>query len=133
MLLAGAARPARAADLASDCVRLEAAVGGRLGVAVMDAGGRARLTYRADERFPMCSTFKVLASGAILARVDAGAEWLDRPIAFTAADLVTYSPVTKEHAGASMSLGQICSAAITMSDNTAGNLMLSKFSAAPRR
>src|SRR5579875_4227208 len=91
MLLAGVRR-ARAADLTAECMRLEAAVGGRLGVAVTDAGGGVRLAYRADERFPMCSTFKVLASGAILARVDAGAERLDRPIAVSPADLVTYSP-----------------------------------------
>ena len=72
----------------------------------------------------MCSTFKVLAAAAILSRVDAGAERLDRPIPFTATDLVSYSPVTKAHAGTAMTLGEICAAAITMSDNTAGNLML---------
>ncbi len=124
MLVRVATRPAGAADITAECARIETAVGGRLGVAVIATGSGARLMYRADERFPMCSTFKVLASGAILARVDAGAERLDRRIPFTAADLVSYSPVTKHYAGAGMPLEEICAAAITMSDNTAGNLML---------
>jgi beta-lactamase class A len=57
---------------------LEERAGGRLGVAAFDTGSGKRFAYRGDERFPMCSTFKVLAAAAILARVDAGRERLDR-------------------------------------------------------
>ena len=56
--------------------------GGRLGVAILDTGNGHRLVQRADERFLMCSTFKVLAVAAVLARVDAGRERLDRRIVF---------------------------------------------------
>ena len=46
-------------------------------------------------------------------------------IRFGKADLVSYSPVTEKHAGApGMTLAEICEAAITLSDNTAGNLLL---------
>jgi beta-lactamase class A len=53
---------------------LEKKTGGRLGVALLDMSGGASMGYRESERFPMCSTFKVLAAGALLARVDAGRE-----------------------------------------------------------
>lgn len=107
--------------------RIESAIGGRLGIAVLDTGSGRRLAHRADERFPLCSTFKLLAAAAVLARVDAGHEQLERRIAYTAADLVAYSPETKARVGeGAMPLADICEAAITQSDNTAGNLMLAQ-------
>ena len=68
--------------------------------------------------------FKVLAGGAVLARVDAGKEQLDRRVRYDAKQLVTYSPVT-ENVATGMTLAELCEAAITLSDNTAGNLLLS--------
>jgi beta-lactamase class A len=111
--------------LASDIARIETESGGRLGVAALDTLTDAGFGHRADERFPMCSTFKLLAAAAILARVDAKQERLDRLIEFAGADVVVNSPVTKDHVGApGMSLEELCEAAMTMSDNTAGNLLL---------
>ena len=126
----GGTRPSFAAgpgvgELAGSLARIEAGSGGRLGVAILDTATGARSGHRADERFPMCSTFKLLATGAVLARVDAGRERLDRRIRFAAADLVAYSPVTQQHAdGEGMTLAEICEAALTDSDNTAANLLL---------
>jgi beta-lactamase class A len=100
---------------------------GRLGVTILDTGTGKRLSYRGDERFALLSTFKVLAAGVILTRVDRGQEKLDRVVSYAESDLVTYSPETKKHAGAGMTLAAICEAAITLSDNTAGNLMLASF------
>jgi len=106
-------------------VAIEAREGGRLGVAILDTSDGATLGYRDDERFPMCSTFKLLASAAVLKRVDAGAERLDRKIAYTAADLLDYAPIAKAHvADGGMSVGELCAAAIDWSDNTAANLIL---------
>jgi beta-lactamase class A len=111
--------------LPGDIARIETESGGRLGVAVLDTLTEARFGHRADERFPMCSTFKLLAAAAILARVDAKQERLDRLIEFAGADVVVNSPVTKDHVGApGMSLEELCEAAMTMSDNTACNLLL---------
>jgi len=104
--------------------RIEATSGGRLGVAALDTSDGSRAGNRMDERFPMCSTFKLLAAAAILARVDAGKERLDRRIAYGAGDLVTYSPVTEKHVGTGLTLAELCDAAVTLSDNTAGNLLL---------
>jgi beta-lactamase class A len=111
--------------LAADIAHIETESGGRLGVAALDTLTDARFGHRADERFPMCSTFKLLAAAAILARVDAKQERLDRLIEFAGADVVVNSPITKDHVGSpGMSLEELCEAAMTMSDNTAGNLLL---------
>jgi beta-lactamase class A len=117
---------AEAANKANDQIAaLEAREGGRLGVAVLDTASGSSLAHRAEERFPMCSTFKLLAAAAVLSRVDAGAEKLDRKIPYGQADLLEYAPVTKAHvAEGAMSLGDLCAAAIDWSDNTAANLLL---------
>ncbi len=122
---ADAAQDARFAEAADRIATIEKRAGGRLGVAVLDTGSGARLLHRADERFPMCSTFKLLASAAVLKRVDAGEEVLDRFIRYGHADLLEYAPVTKAHlAAGGMTLGELRSAAIDWSDNTAANLIL---------
>jgi len=104
---------------------LEARIGGRLGVAVLDTGSGRRLDYRSAERFPLCSTFKVLLAGAVLARVDSGRESLDRSIPYSQADLIDHSPVTSAHvAEGNLSVETLCAAAVRDSDNAAANLLL---------
>lgn len=104
---------------------VERRMGGRLGVYAMDTGDKRSIAYRANERFAMCSTFKFLLTGAVLARVDAGRERLDRRIAFGERDLLEYAPVTRAHVReGSMTVSALCAAAIEQSDNTAGNLLL---------
>jgi beta-lactamase class A len=99
--------------------------GGRLGVAVLDTAGGQRFGQRADERFPMCSTFKLLVAAAVLARVDRGEERLERRVTFGQADLLEHAPVTRAHVSdGGLPLGQLCEAALVVSDNTAANLLL---------
>jgi len=106
--------------------RLEPLTGGRLGVAVLDTSTNATAGHRSQERFPMCSTFKLLVVGAVLLRVDQHKEQLDRIIRFTQKEIITYSPATEKRVGAAgMSIRELCAAAITLSDNTAANLLLS--------
>ena len=101
--------------------------GGRLGVAVVDTGRGTVAGHRANERFPMCSTFKWLAAAHVLRRVDEGRESLQRRVPVTQADVVDYAPVAGPHVGGDMAMGEICEAAVTQSDNIAGNLMLASF------
>jgi beta-lactamase class A len=104
---------------------IEVARGGRLGVAVLDSGSGKAVGHRAEERFPLASTFKLLAAGAVLARVDAGRMRLDERIHYGRDELVTYSPITERHAGTEgMTVAALCEAAMTLSDNTAANLLL---------
>jgi beta-lactamase class A len=110
---------------AEDMKQLEAKSGGRLGVAVLDTKDDTLLQHRGDERFPMCSTFKLLAAAAVLKGSGDDLVGLRRRVRFEKSDLVTYSPETEKHVGGDgMSLAEICEAAITLSDNTAGNMML---------
>lgn len=104
---------------------LERRHGGRLGVAILDTATGRRINHRGEERFPMCSTFKWLLAAQVLARLDRSEESLDRRIVFAESDLVSYSPVTEKHTGEpGMTMGELCEAAVTLSDNTAANLML---------
>src|SRR5579862_668403 len=69
--IAGGSALARAAPASSDAefvARLEHEVGGRIGLAVVDIANGRRLSYRADEPFAMCSTFKLMLAAAILSR-----------------------------------------------------------------
>jgi len=104
---------------------LEARTKSRFGIAAIDVSTNRRVDYRADERFVMCSTFKVLAVAAVLKRVDENKEKLDRFVPYTEAQLLTYAPVTRAHVKeGGMTLEALCAAAIEMSDNTAANLVL---------
>ncbi|MBS7456954.1 class A beta-lactamase [Coralloluteibacterium stylophorae] len=126
--IAGIGWPAvsRAGDgTAARLATLERDSGGRLGVALFDSGSGLRLDHRGDERFPMCSTFKLLLAAAVLRRVDRGEETLARHVAFLADELVPWSPVTERHAAAGgADVATLCAAAVSWSDNTAANLLL---------
>lgn len=102
-------------------IRLDA----RLGLAVTDHRTGRTITRNADDRFPMASTFKAFAAAALLARVDAGQDRLDRRIRFPRSALVDHSPVTETRTdGKGMTLADLCAAACGVSDNTAANLIL---------
>ncbi|WP_018045513.1 class A beta-lactamase [Methylobacterium sp. 88A] len=112
-------------DLADRFARIEEASGGRLGIGLLDTGSGAHAAHRGDERFPLCSTFKVLAAGAVLARVDRGEDGLDRRLRYEPREIVPYSPVSGPRAGGEgMTIAELCEAAVTLSDNTAANLLL---------
>jgi len=111
--------------------QLERANGGRLGVVVLDTATGDRCGIHADERFAMCSTFKFLLVSAVLQRVDLHQEKVDRPIAIPTKPLIGNSPLTEPHAGGTMTVAQLCEAALIRSDNTAANLLLETIGGPP--
>lgn len=123
-LAAAAGLPALAHAAENSFAALEKRHGGWLGVAIIGGGLRAPLLWRGGERFAFCSTYKALAAAGVLARVDAGRDRLDRRVTYAKDQLVTYSPVTGPRQAEGMTLGEICAAAVELSDNTAGNLLL---------
>jgi beta-lactamase class A len=125
------AMPSRFRSLPAAFEQLENANGGRLGVAVLDTASGERSGYRADERFPMCSTFKFLLVSAVLRRVDLQQETLDRAIPIPAKPLLSNSPLTEPHAGGTMTVAALCQAAVIRSDNTAANLLLERIGGPP--
>ena len=127
--LAGLSFTAAADDpLRGGLADLERRHGGRLGVAVLDTATMSLTAQRGDERFLLCSTYKCLAAAFVLARVDRKQENLGRRIGYAKDDLVAYSPVTERHVGESgLTVGELCDAAVTVGDNTAGNLLFDSF------
>jgi beta-lactamase class A len=137
VLLALAAAPlARAADLLDSApsampvspaaqlaqlARLEQASGGRLGVAALNTADGRELAHRGDERFPFCSTFKMMLAAAVLAREPA---LLKKRIHYTKDDLVPHAPVTGKHLADGMTVAELCEATLQYSDNPAANLLM---------
>lgn len=115
---------ARAGQAAGRLEALERDSGVRLGVAAFDSLSGKRLDHGADDRFALCSTFKVLLAAAVLRRGDSEAGVLDRRLTYGAADMVSYSPVTAGRGGDGMTVADLCAAALRHSDNTAANLLL---------
>lgn len=122
-------RAQAASSLSAQLQQLETAAQGRLGVFILDTATGQGHGHRADERFMMLSSFKLLACALVLARVDRGQESLDRRVTFAKTDLVTYSPVTERFAGTAegMSLAGLCEATLTTSDNSAANFILDSY------
>ena len=105
--------------------RVEARVGGRVGVFALDTGSGRHLGHRQDERFAMCSTFKWALAAAVFCGIDRGEVALEQRIAFGPADLMEAAPVAREHVGeGAMTVEALARAAVTVSDNTAANLLL---------
>lgn len=133
-LLAAAALPLMGVPLACagrDAARfvqqlqqLERSFGGRIGVFALDTADGTRLTHRADERFPFCSTFKAMLAGAMFQRSSREPGLLERRIGYGRGNLVEYSPVTEKHVDGGMTVAELCAAAVQYSDNSAANLLL---------
>ncbi|MGH6888072.1 MAG: class A beta-lactamase [Rhizomicrobium sp.] len=105
----------------------ERAIGGRIGLYAENVRTGATLAWRANERFTMCSTFKLSLAACILARVDRGEDGLERTVTFTQADILEYAPAAKANlAHGRMSVGELCEAAVELSDNTCANLLLAR-------
>lgn len=103
----------------------ERATGGRIGLCVESLRTGVKVAWRADERFVMCSTFKVSLAACILASVDKGQTRLDELIAYGPDDLLEYAPVAKQNLDkGAMSVVDMCKAVVELSDNTCANALL---------
>jgi beta-lactamase class A len=111
-----------AASQDPELAALEEKFGGRLGFYALDTGSGHSVAYRADERFLMCSTHKVLVVGAILQLRQQQSGLLDRVIPYDRSKVLSYAPITSQHT--SMKVSELCEAALKVSDNTADNLLI---------
>ena len=103
---------------------LEEVSGARLGVYALETSSGRQIHYRADERFPVCSTFKVFLASAILQQSVKDADLLSRRVHYAQTDLVAYSPDCEDHVEDGMTMAELCAAALEDSDNTAANLLM---------
>jgi beta-lactamase class A len=107
-----------------DLARVERRFAGRLGVCVVDTGSDARVSHREDERFLLCSTGKTLTVAAIQRMAAGQPDLLDRTVRYDASDVLEWAPTTSHHVADGMTVAELCEAAITVSDNTAANLLV---------
>lgn len=111
---------------------LERRAGGRLGVCGFDAGSGVALAWRPDERFALCSTFKLLLAALVLHEADAGRLALDEELAFSRADLLPHSPVVESRLDSGgMTIAALAEATQTTSDNAAANLLMRRLGGPP--
>lgn len=104
---------------------LERRAGGRLGVCVIDTASGRRVGHRMDERFAMCSTFKLPLAAAVLQRADQATLSLDTILAYTKDDMVPNAPVGEANLlKGGMTVREAAEAAQKVSDNVAANLLL---------
>jgi beta-lactamase class A len=126
----GTARAAtgREQELGERFHRLEDDHAARLGVFAHDLATGQRVSYRATEHFPLCSVFKGLAAAALLRDLDRHGEHLAQRIHYTRdrVEAAGHIPVTgkPENVAAGMTVAELCAAAVSESDNGAGNLLL---------
>jgi beta-lactamase class A len=121
--IAHASEWSRAADFVA---KLERRTGGRIGLALLDTGSGRKLSHRGDERFALCSTFKLMLAAAILSETDAGKLRLVQGVPFVRSDLRSHSLIADTYPdGGTVSLQEMLRAAIVDGDNTAANLLLS--------
>lgn len=106
--------------------KLEAQYNGRLGVVAINTANNAQIQYRADERFPFCSTSKVMTVVAILKQSERQTNLLQKSIKYSQQDVDKSgnAPISKNHLLKVMSVNDLCQAAIDYSDNTAMNLLI---------
>lgn len=106
--------------------KLEASANGRLGVAAIDTGKGMRVQYRADERFPFCSTFKTIVAAAILKQSESAHGLLDKRLHYNKDDVMQsgYAPVTQKHIADGMTIAELCAATLQYSDNAAVNFLM---------
>jgi len=132
LALAGAATAAPAASRppfvppsdADPFVAFERHAGARLGVAALDLGSAKRLAHRGAEPFPLGGLVRLPLVMAVLARVDAGDDRLDRQVAFGPSDLEGASPLARRYpTGGVLTLGRLCAYAISYGDDSAADLL----------
>lgn len=102
---------------------LAAAVGGTVGVAARNLASGAELHIAADELYPMASCFKIPIMVEVMRRVDAGALRLGDRLTLTEADKSPGSTLIHCHEGLRPSVRDLLYLMITLSDNTATDML----------
>lgn len=99
----------------------------RLGVCFLDTATGEVSGNRMEERFAMCSTFKLPMIAACLREADQGRLDLAQVLTYSEADLLPWAPATRRNlASGGMSIAALAQAAQELSDGTAANLLVKR-------
>jgi beta-lactamase class A len=105
---------------------LEKKFDGKIGVYAINTNNNQIIAYRANERFPIQSTLKLIGVSALLKESSKDKKSLNEKIYYTKNDLMLWCPVTRKHVTSGMTLEALSEAAISYSDNAAMNLIIKK-------
>ncbi len=121
----GACATPRRPELESELAALEKQSGGRLGAFILDTGTGMSFGHRANERFGMCSTFKLPLAAVILRESEAGRIELDRRLTFLPEDAKLLWPDTKAKlTDGGMTIRDMARTTQITSDNGCANALL---------
>lgn len=126
LALTYAQTPKLQSSIQKQFAQLETAKNGRLGISAINTANKQTIHYRANERFPFCSTSKFMVVSAILKQSEIKPQLLQERIKYKNEDIVSYSPITEKHLNDGMTIAELCAAAINHSDSTAMNLLIKK-------
>lgn len=97
----------------------------KIGVYAVDLASGRTVSHLDGEMFAVCSTFKGYAAARVLQMVQHGELALDREVYVDPKwAALPNSPRTAPNSGGQMTLAELCAAAVQVSDNAAGNLLL---------
>jgi beta-lactamase class A len=97
----------------------------KIGVFAADLQTGRTVSHLDGDLFAMCSTFKGYAAARVLQMVQQGELTLDRQVFVDPKQAaLPNSPRTAPNSGGQMTLAELCAAAVQVSDNAAGNLLL---------
>ncbi|MDB6096798.1 MAG: bla [Francisellaceae bacterium] len=103
---------------------LEASTEGRLGIFAINTENEHVIKYRSKEIFPLGCTSKTIGVAAVLKKSMSNPSLLSRNIRYSKDDLMEWSPITEKYISEGMTVQALCAASISLSDNTAMNLLL---------
>lgn len=124
--LLAAAAPDRFAPLRRAITAVERSAGGAIGISLLDTHTGERFGHRANDRFPLCSTFKLLLAARLLHGADKGQWAMTERLPVTKADMLFNAPFTEKRIGGTASLLELAQAMAVLSDNPAANIALAK-------
>lgn len=112
--------------LSDIATRYERASGGRIGAHLFCPQTGLAISWRGEERFLMCSSFKASLAACVLKRCEGDEDDLTRRLSFVDSDFKTeWAPVARQNRDAgSLSLAALCAGAVSMSDNVCANMLL---------
>lgn len=102
----------------------------RIGVAIYDMQMQQAFGYRPEERFAMCSTFKLPFAAMILDKAEQGDFALSDTLPITRDDILAYAPFAKKKLGdmdsALATIEELAYHMVILSDNSATNILINK-------
>ena len=116
-----------AMTLTADVKQIAQRVDAHIGVAAMDLDSGETFVLRGNDRFPLASVFKFPLAVEVLRRVDSGPLRLEQTYVIVPADFAPgHSPIRDRAKGkaVSLTLRELLIAAVSDSDNTAGDYLL---------